>query len=70
MQEPETTMPASCEWLTYAEARHVTGLGRTKLWELCSSGEIRAARVGRTVRINRESLEAYTERNRYARGWR
>jgi excisionase family DNA binding protein len=50
------------EWLTYAEAQTVSGLGRTTLWKLLSSGEIRAARVGRAVRLNRRSLEEYLER--------
>jgi excisionase family DNA binding protein len=50
------------EWLTYAEAQTLSGLGRTTLWKLLSSGEIKAARVGRAVRINRESLEDYMER--------
>jgi len=48
-------------WLTYPEAQKLVGLGRTKLWMLVSSGEIRAARVGRAVRINRRSLEEYME---------
>jgi excisionase family DNA binding protein len=48
-------------WLTYPEAQRLTSLGRTTLWTLVSSGEIKAARVGRAVRINRQSLEAYME---------
>ena len=31
------------EWLTYAEAQTVSGLGRTTLWKLLSAGEIKAA---------------------------
>jgi excisionase family DNA binding protein len=50
------------EWLTYAEAQTVSGLGRTTLWKLLSSSEIRAARVGRAVRLNRRSLEEYLQR--------
>jgi excisionase family DNA binding protein len=50
------------EWLTYAEAQAVSGLGRTTLWKLLSAGEIKAARVGRAVRINRRSLDGYLER--------
>ncbi len=50
------------EWLTYPEAQRYASLGRTKLWELVSSGEIKAARVGRAVRINRRSLEDFLER--------
>jgi excisionase family DNA binding protein len=68
--ERATAIPESREWLTYTEVQHLAGLGRTKLWEFCSSGEIRADLVGRAVRIKRASLRAYLERNRYAQGWR
>ena len=50
------------EWLTYAEAGQVVGLSRVTLWKLVSAGEVEAARVGRAVRINRESLRAYMKR--------
>ena len=50
------------EWLTYAEAQAVSGLGRTTLWKLLNSDEIKAARVGRAVRINRRSLDEYLDR--------
>ena len=50
------------EWLTYEQANRLVGLGRTTLWRLTSSGEIKSARVGRAVRINRTSLLAYMER--------
>lgn len=49
-------------WLTYPEAQKLAGLGRTTLWTLVSSGEVKAARVGRAIRISRRSLEAYMER--------
>ncbi len=48
-------------WLTYPAAQKLSGLGRTTLWTLVSSGEIKAARVGRAVRISRRSLEEYME---------
>jgi excisionase family DNA binding protein len=51
------------EWLSYAEARELVGLGRTTLWKLAGVGEIEVARVGRAVRINRESLTAYMKRS-------
>ena len=47
------------EWLTYKEAEQLVGLSRTTLWKLINSGEIEHRKVGRAVRINRESLEAY-----------
>ena len=49
------------EWLTYSEAQTVSGLGRTTLWSLVSSGKVKAARVGRAVRISRRSLEEFME---------
>src|SRR4051812_36663986 len=51
------------EWLTYAEAREIVGLSRVTLWKLINESEIEAARVGRAVRINRESLTAYMRRS-------
>jgi excisionase family DNA binding protein len=50
------------EWITYKEAEELSGLSRTTLWKLLGAGEIKAARVGRAVRINRRSLEEYLER--------
>ena len=47
------------EWLTYAEAGRMVGLSRVTLWKLVSAEEVEAARIGRAVRINRESLTAY-----------
>jgi excisionase family DNA binding protein len=51
------------EWVSYAEATELVGLGRTTLWKLVSAGEIEVARVGRAVRINRQSLTAYMKRS-------
>lgn len=51
------------EWLTYREAEQLVGLSRTTLWKLINSGEIEHRKVGRAVRINRESLEAYMRRD-------
>ena len=49
-------------WITYEECQRLTSLGRTTLWRLVKSGEVKSTSVGRAVRINRESLEAYMER--------
>jgi excisionase family DNA binding protein len=46
-------------WLTYEEAGRLVGLGRTTLWRLIRNGDIKTARVGRAVRIERRSLEDY-----------
>jgi excisionase family DNA binding protein len=50
------------EWVTYRQAEELTGLSRTTLWKLLSAGEIKAARIGRAVRINRRSVDDYLER--------
>ena len=46
-------------WLSYKEAEQLVGLSRTTLWKLIMTGEIEHRKVGRAVRINRESLERY-----------
>ena len=47
------------EWVTYKEAETLAGLSRTTLRKLVDEGAIRVKRVGRAVRINRASLDAY-----------
>ncbi len=50
-------------YVTYEQAERLTSLGRTKLREIVDSGEVRAARVGRAVRLERSSLLAYMGRS-------
>jgi excisionase family DNA binding protein len=50
------------EWVTYKQAEELSGLSRTTLWKLLSAGEIKVARIGRAVRINRRSIDDYLER--------
>jgi excisionase family DNA binding protein len=50
------------EWVTYKQAEELSGLSRTTLWKLLGAGEIKAARVGRAVRINHRSLDEYLDR--------
>ena len=47
------------EWVTYRQAEEIAALSRTTLRKLVDEGEIQIKRVGRAVRINRESLDAY-----------
>jgi excisionase family DNA binding protein len=49
------------EWVTYPEAEKFCGLSHTTLWRYVSSGEIRAARVGRSVRIYLPSLKRFMQ---------
>jgi excisionase family DNA binding protein len=49
------------EWVTYSKAEKFSGLSHTTLWRYVSSGEIKAARVGRSVRIHLPSLKLFME---------
>ncbi len=46
-------------WITYKDAELRTGLSRSVLYRLGKSGEVRVAKVGRAVRINRSDLDEY-----------
>ncbi len=51
-------MPA---WLDYKQAEAYSNLSRTTLWQLIRARKIKAARVGRAVRIERRSLDQFME---------
>ncbi len=53
-------MPA---WLNYKQAEAYSNLSRTTLWQLINARKIKAARVGRAVRIERASLQRFMERS-------
>jgi excisionase family DNA binding protein len=49
-------------WVTYDEARRLFGLSRTTLWRLLRQDRIRGARVGRSVRLEAQSIQDYLEK--------
>lgn len=49
------------EWVSYPEAERFSGLSHTSLWRRVKSGEVKSARVGRSVRINLPSLREFME---------
>jgi excisionase family DNA binding protein len=53
--------PVRQEWISYPEAERYSGLSHTTLWRYVGSGEIKAARVGRSVRIHFPSLREFME---------
>jgi excisionase family DNA binding protein len=55
------SMDSIKEWVSYPEAEQYCGLSHTTLWRYVSSGEIKAARVGRSVRIHLPSLKRFME---------
>jgi excisionase family DNA binding protein len=53
------------EWLSIKDLMTLTGLGRTKCYELVASGELEAIKVGRAVRVSRASYIEWTHQVRY-----
>lgn len=49
------------EWINYPEAVRYSGLSHTTLWRYVASGELRAARVGRSVRLHFPTLREFME---------
>ena len=58
--EKVAIMPA---WLNYKQAEAYANLSRTTLWQLINARKIKAARIGRAVRIERDSLQAFMEQS-------
>jgi excisionase family DNA binding protein len=53
--------PVEQVWISYPEAEHYSGLSHTTLWRYVGNGALKAARVGRSVRIHLPSLKAFME---------
>ncbi len=47
--------------LTVPEAAKYLGVGRKKVYELIEWGEVRAVKLGRSVQIEKESLDRFRE---------
>ena len=48
--------------LTIAELAQLLGIGRTTVYRLVKTGELRAVRVGERLRFRPEDVNAYLER--------
>ena len=53
--------PVQQEWVSYPEAERYSGLSHTTLWRHVTTGQLKAARVGRSVRIHLPSLREFME---------
>jgi excisionase family DNA binding protein len=49
------------EWVDYPTAERFSGLSHTTLWRYVTSGELKAARIGRSVRIHLPSLREFMQ---------
>jgi excisionase family DNA binding protein len=63
MMHAGTAQQLQPEWLRYPEAERYSGLGRSTLWKLVTSREVQAAKVGKSIRLKRRSLDEYMERH-------
>ena len=71
MPEDDEKVTIAPAWLSYKQAETYANLSRTTLWQLINSRKIKAARIGRAVRIERDSLQAFLEQsaNESGGGW-
>ena len=63
MSEDDEKIAITPAWLNYKQAEVYANLSRTTLWTLINERKIRAARVGRAVRIERVSLQRFMEQS-------
>ena len=71
MSEDNEKVVITPAWLNYKQAEAYSSLSRTTLWQLINARKIKAARIGRAVRIERDSLQAFMEqRAGESGGWR
>ncbi len=49
------------EWVDYPTAERFSSLSHTTLWRYVRSGQLKSARVGRSVRLHLPSLKAFME---------
>ena len=70
MSEDDEKIILTPAWLNYKQAEAYSSLSRTTLWQLINARKIKAARVGRAVRIERDSLQAFMKQStQESRGW-
>jgi excisionase family DNA binding protein len=63
VSEDNEKVPITPAWLDYKQAEAYANLSRTTLWQLINARKIRAARIGRAVRIERDSLQTFMEQS-------
>jgi excisionase family DNA binding protein len=63
VSEDDKKVAIAPAWLNYRQAEAYANLSRTTLWQLINARKIRAARIGRAVRIERDSLQAFMEQS-------
>ena len=54
------------EFISLNELQEILGIGRTKAYDLITSGELPAIRVGRAIRVRLADLNHWAERQSYS----
>ncbi len=52
-------------FISLNELQEILGIGRTKAYDLVTSGDLPAVRIGRVIRIDKQDLTDWLERQRY-----
>jgi excisionase family DNA binding protein len=63
VSEDDQKITITPAWLSYKQAEAYSNLSRTTLWQLINARKIKAARIGRAVRIERDSLQAFMQQS-------
>ena len=53
------------EWLSLKDVQRLLGIGKTKTYELVTTGKLPAVRIGRCIRVNRTELDEWLRTQRY-----
>jgi excisionase family DNA binding protein len=53
------------EFISLNELQKILAIGRTKAYDLVTSGDLPAVRIGRSIRISKQDLTDWLERQRY-----
>ena len=53
------------EFISLNELQEILAIGRTKAYDLVTSGDLPAVRIGRSIRISKQDLTDWLEQQRY-----
>jgi excisionase family DNA binding protein len=53
------------EFISLNELQEILAIGKTKAYDLVTSGDLPAVRIGRIIRINKQDLTDWLEQQKY-----
>ena len=53
------------EFISLNQLQKILGIGRTKAYDLVTSGDLPAVRIGRSIRVDKQDLSDWLERHKY-----